>query len=697
MILIIFSIVSAAVISQMMLTKTTDHTLGLIDNQLEKEKSIVNNITETKVNDTINTSVLLAEQISYQPEVIKALKENNPAGIHAALKNTVKAAKEKANIDLIWVTRLQDRKSDGATPIFACPSIPSYDGYDQLNYKSVNEAMDTGKSIPSWEVNEEDGKLQVTAPIIDQGKVIGAVIVGQTAYQNFIRTIAESAGTSATLFVTNNQKDFHIMTDTQSDDIGNQFFDASLEKDMEKAQSVSDLAKDNSLYESLIPYLDKSITSSKAFTETLKLNNQLYVMQFKPLLTSDEKVAAVYVTRFPGFTGLKEEIMDQTKSSQTLFYAIAIALILLSILISIIVSRKISNPIVHVTNHLEKLADGDLRGENFVVNNQDEVGRLVQALNTMVGNLRQLIGKTTETTSQVAAASEELSASAEQTSRATEQIASTIQQVATGTENQVRSTGETSLTVNELSIGVQQIATNSQSVANTATEALHKAGEGNESIQTAIKQMNSINVTVTGLGQVITNLGKRSKEIGEIIQVITGISEQTNLLALNAAIEAARAGEQGKGFAVVADEVRKLAEQSSMSAQQISQLISAIQSETNKAVTSMEQATREVIAGIQVVELAGISFEHIQHSVNDVAGQIQEVSSAVQLMSAGTEQMVDSVKLITEMTEMTSAGTQEVSAATEEQLASMEEITHSSASLSKMAEELQEVVGRFKV
>jgi methyl-accepting chemotaxis protein len=272
-----------------------------------------------------------------------------------------------------------------------------------------------------------------------------------------------------------------------------------------------------------------------------------------------------------------------------------------------------------------------------------------------------------------------------------------MQQVATGVDQQVKSVEETSKTISEMSIGIQQIATNAQDVSQTALEASEGAKAGGQVITNAIQQMNFINENVTGLESVITGLGESSEEIGKIIDVITGISDQTNLLALNAAIEAARAGEHGKGFAVVADEVKKLAEQSSNSAKQISQLVLKIQNETKTAVQTMESTSKEVNEGIGVVNTAGQAFSLIETSIEAVNVQIQDVSSAVQQMAAGSEQMVSSMSLIIKVAEESASGTQEVSAATEEQLASMEEITASAQTLSNMAEELQLLISRFKV
>ncbi|WP_408605284.1 methyl-accepting chemotaxis protein [Bacillus timonensis] len=315
----------------------------------------------------------------------------------------------------------------------------------------------------------------------------------------------------------------------------------------------------------------------------------------------------------------------------------------------------------------------------------------------MAKSLREVIQQVGLNADQVAASAEQLTASSEQTNDATKQIAETMQQVASGVDKQVKSIDETSQTVNEMATGVQQIAGSAQQVTSSALETTEKASEGRQSIKTVVNQMSSINDTFTELSGVVKGLGQRSVEIGQIIEVITGIADQTNLLALNAAIEAARAGEHGRGFAVVADEVRKLAEQSATSSNQIAQLILAIQNETNKAVETMEVATEEVVSGIGLVNTAGTAFTQIEDSITDVTTQIQEVSAAVQQMAAGTEQMVQSMQLITEIAEESGSGTQEVSAATEEQLASMDEISASAGALAHMAEDLQEVISKFKM
>lgn len=376
---------------------------------------------------------------------------------------------------------------------------------------------------------------------------------------------------------------------------------------------------------------------------------------------------------------------------------LSIISVLLAMVIAYYISQIISNPVIAINKAAGKIASGDLTSEKMKIKNKDEIGDLAQSFNQMTENLRELIQQVSINAEHVAATAEELAASAEETSKASEQITYTIQEVASGVDKQFKSVEETSQTIDEMATGVHQIASNSQNVSATAMEASGKAAEGGHSIQSAVKQMNSINHTVNGLAEVIDGLGARSHEISQIIDVITDISAQTNLLALNAAIEAARAGEHGRGFSVVADEVRKLAEQSAASAQQISSLIIAIQEETDKAVESMDAAIQEVSGGIEIMHTAGESLIHIESSVNKVTNQIHEVSSAAQQMAAGSEQMVQAMKNITEIGEESASNTQEVSAATEEQLATMEEITSSAVSLSKMAEELQMLIGKFKI
>jgi methyl-accepting chemotaxis protein len=328
---------------------------------------------------------------------------------------------------------------------------------------------------------------------------------------------------------------------------------------------------------------------------------------------------------------------------------------------------------------------------------RDEIGQLVTALEHTRSSLQVLLKQVGQSVEQVASSSEELSAGAEQSSQAANQVASSMAEVAKGMDNQMSAANDTSAVVQQMSASIQQVAANVHEVSNHSDQASEKASHGRESIDKAVKQMFHIENTVTTLAGVVTKLGERSQEIGQIVDTISGIAGQTNLLALNAAIEAARAGEQGRGFAVVAEEVRKLAEQSQEAAKQIATLIGEIQGDTNMAVDAMKEGTREVKLGTEIVDASGQAFQEIVTVITLVSEQIKEITAAIEQMAVGSQQVAESAKQIDALSRSASGETQSVSAATEEQLATMEEVASSSQALAKLAMNLQSEINKFQI
>ena len=373
-----------------------------------------------------------------------------------------------------------------------------------------------------------------------------------------------------------------------------------------------------------------------------------------------------------------------------LFLVIVIAAILL-------IAKQFAKPIALIRDECMLLAQGDLRERERKIFSEDEIGQLANGFREMRTNLHGLITKVHSQSEQLASSSQELTASAEQSAQASTQVAISITDVASGSQEQLTAANEASAVVQGMSASIQQVSATTNEVSQQSEQAASKAAEGNKAINKAVSQMQQIEQTVQTSAQAVAELGERSKEIGQIVATISGIAGQTNLLALNAAIEAARAGEQGRGFAVVAEEVRKLAEQSQDATKQISELIGGIQGDTDKAVMAMDNGTREVKLGAEVVNGAGQAFQEIVVLVTQVSNQVKEISVAIDQMAVGSQQIVGSVNRIDNLSKKATEESQNVSAATEEQSASMEEIASASQSLAHLAAELQEAVNHFKV
>ena len=439
--------------------------------------------------------------------------------------------------------------------------------------------------------------------------------------------------------------------------------------------------------------------------EAIKLGKTGEVLKYKwrDLKTNTVAVKEAYVERDPNWgwtiasSAYENEFNAGATKIATMISIITAIAIIMGTILAYFMAVRITKPIILIKENLNRAANGDFTGETIRVTSRDEIGDLTKDFNKMKENMIELLTHVHRSTEHVASSAEELSASAEETSKATEEVTNSIQHIASATETNTVGLMESSQSLEEVSIAIQNLAESSAEMSVVGTTISEHAEQGNVYVEQTVQQMNSIHEKVNESGQVLELLDSSSNEIGEITKVITAIADQTNLLALNAAIEAARAGEHGKGFAVVADEVRKLAEQSQASSHQISDLVQEIQKNMTRSTQSMNQVVTEVKEGLKIVGKTEVSFQEIVAMLVGMKEKVTEMAATVEQMAASTQEISATMTNNTDIAKEATAYTQTVAATTEEQLAAMEEITASSNSLSSLATELQDLIKKFKL
>ncbi|MCK4259776.1 MAG: hypothetical protein KAX49_12405 [Halanaerobiales bacterium] len=391
------------------------------------------------------------------------------------------------------------------------------------------------------------------------------------------------------------------------------------------------------------------------------------------------------------------EVANKMKTN--ILWSILAVGVIISI-IGLLVANSISNPLKKVVGDVTHIAE-NLDFTSLTIkeyeNRKDEIGVLANSVTKLVENWTVILEKAKVTSKNLLESGAQLAEASEDSSAASEEISASIEEVATRANDQTNFLNQTKDAINQLVRNLSDSSRVGEDALSLASTTLETASMGQKSINAVVTQMNNINLVIGQISEVVESLVLKSNKIGEIVNLIDSIANQTQLLALNAAIEAARAGEAGRGFSVVSDEIKQLAEESMKSANQIKGLINEIQNESNKASEAMDTGKQEVKTGVKVVDEAGNLFNKITTaSATNLKGSEQANKSLKEAIN-NADIIIDRIQEVAGIAEETASSAQEVSASTEEQTATMEQVSASATILKEMAIELQKIVSQFKL
>lgn len=533
---------------------------------------------------------------------------------------------------------------------------PEKHGDDKSDLPAIQYAL-KGQAISGFEFGASGLSVRAFAPVIHNDIVIGTL---QTSVAgDFLKELNEMLqGVTIDLY----DREGTVVISSEEGNVGESIEHTSILSTIENGKTISE--SNEELLNSYIPMYDP---------------------------TQSEII---------GIIGINQDIsvIHETKQ-QIIFIALLITIgtLFVVLFVSIKFSKTISNPIKQIAGLMGGLSEGDLTVGIEESNRKDEIGQLTKAMQEMKDTLHETIGQVTDASSSVAAQSEELTQSAIEVQTGSEQIAMTMEEIASGTEKQADSVSTLAHTMSVFSTKAQETSEKGAHIQTSSIEVLDLTNNGRQLMTSSENQMMKIDEIVQEAVRKMDRLDNQTQEISKLVSVIQEVAAQTNLLALNAAIEAARAGEHGKGFAVVADEVRKLAEQVSVSVTDITDIVTNIQTESADVTESLQSGYSEVEQGTRHIQTTSGTFDEINGAMTEMVGNIKAIAENLSDIATNSQELNNTIEDIAAISEESAAGIEETAATSQQASSSMVEVASGSEKLANLADELHTLVGRFKL